>query len=180
MRRAGHNVHAGLPRGARSGLLSRLRGRPPLARAAWSQPPNPLTTRPRCSGDAGRLDAGASKHPRRPMMRVHFSETESVAVAVSESVTKADQGTRKSRSLGRAGCVIVPDRLSGTAARPAQLRHRALHGKRASPWFSRLRGRPPAHHRRGRSPPIIPRATTPMVRRWGAGTPERPSVPEGR
>ena len=50
--------------------------------------------------------------------------------AASESVTEADQGTRNSSSLGRAGCAIVPDRPSGTAARPAQLRHRALHGVR--------------------------------------------------
>ena len=44
----------------------------------------------------------------------------------------------------------------------------------------RLRGRPPARHRRGRSPPRFPRATTPMVRRWSAETPQRHSGPEGR
>ncbi len=46
--------------------------------------------------------------------------------------------------------------------------------------FFRLRGRPPAYHRRGRSPPRLPRATTPMVRRWVAGTPMRHGDPEGR
>ncbi len=46
--------------------------------------------------------------------------------------------------------------------------------------LSRRRGRPPAHHRRGRSPPRLPRATTPMARRWAAGTPMRHGGPEGR
>ncbi len=46
--------------------------------------------------------------------------------------------------------------------------------------LSRLRSRPPAHYRRGRSPPRLPRATTPMVRRWVAGTQKRHGGPEGR
>ncbi len=46
--------------------------------------------------------------------------------------------------------------------------------------LSRPRGRPPAQHRRGRSPPRFPQATTPMVRRWAAATPQRHSGPEGR
>jgi len=46
-------------------------------------------------------------------------------------------------------------------------------GKRASAWLFRRRGRPPACHRRRRSPSRFPRAATPMVRRWAAeGGPE--------
>jgi len=45
--------------------------------------------------------------------------------------------------------------------------------RRADPVrLSKQRGRPSAHHRRGRSPSIVSLATTPMVRRWSASDTE--------
>ena len=58
--------------------------------------------------------------------------------------------TRSRRATsGRAGHGIVPERPSGAAARFAQCRCRALHGKRATLWLFRLGWRPPARHQRG-------------------------------
>ncbi len=75
-------------------------------------------------------------------------------VSVSVSVAVADHGTRDSRSLGRAGCAIVLDRPSGTVARPAQLRHRALHGTRDEVCSPGSEAGRRSHEQRGRSPPI--------------------------
>ncbi len=89
-------------------------------------------------------------------------------------------GTRgNSRPIGVPGLTLC--RIDHQASRRSP--HNVIPGspgRRAPSWFSRLRGRPPACHRCGRSPPRFPRATTPMVRRCDAGTPERPSVTEGR
>jgi hypothetical protein len=52
---------------------------------------------------------------------------------------------RKAPPLGRAGYDIVPAPRPNDRARLTQCRYRALHGKRASSRFFRLRGRPPAH-----------------------------------
>ncbi len=54
-------------------------------------------------------------------------------------------------SLGRAGFDIVPHRRPGTAAPPAQC-HTGLPREERCGLLSRLGGRPPAYHRRGRSP----------------------------
>ncbi len=88
-----HKVHAGLPRGARCGLLFRRRSRPG---SAGNHAP---------SGCRVRFCAGTTSRQRLA------------------SRTKCGPGSP---------------------------------GRRAASWFSRLRGRPPAHHRRGRSPPQQP------------------------
>ncbi len=87
--------------------------------------------------------------------------------------------TRKTPPQRGAGSAFVPERPLGGAARPAQMPTGLPRGARCG-LLSRLRGRPPARHRRGPSLSINPRATTPMVRRWAAGTPMRHSGPEGR
>jgi len=63
-------------------------------------------------------------------------------------------GTRSGgrATSGRAGHGIVPERPSGAAARFAQCRYRALHGKRATLCLFRLGWRPPARHQPGRRP----------------------------
>ena len=101
------------------------------------------------------------------------------AATASGTGTEADQATRKTAPHRGAGSAFVPDRPLGGAAHSAQMPTGLPRGGRFG-YLSRLRGRPPAHHRRGRSPPRLPRATTPMVRRWAAGTPMRPGGPEGR
>ena len=61
--------HTGLPRGARCGLLSRLRGRPPACHRR-GRSPSRLPTRDHADGATlGRWDATASQRPRRPVMR---------------------------------------------------------------------------------------------------------------
>jgi len=86
-----------------------------------------------------------------------------------------DRGRVRSRGKhsppGRAGYVIVLERPTGTAARSAQLRYRALHGKSVPVRLFRLRWRPPAHEQRGRRPSRFPRTTTLLVRRWDVGAP---------
>jgi len=74
----------------------------------------------------------------------------------------------------------VPEKPTGTAARLAQLPTGQPSRQNVPVHLSRLQRRPPARHRRGRSPSIVHRATTPMVRRWDAGPPRRPRRPELR
>ncbi len=171
----------GTPRGARCGLLSRLRGRPPACHRRGRSHPNRPTSDHADGATLGRWDARASQRTRRPVLRTGpGTATASGTAAIAVSVTAPDQNTRQSRSLGRAGYVVVPDQLPGTAARSAQLRYRALHGERDavfSPGYE-------AGRRRAigvvAAIPIDPQATTPMVRRWAVGTPERHSGAEGR
>ena len=66
--------------------------------------------------------------------------------------SRADVRSGGRATSGRAGHGIVPERPSGAAARFAQCRCRALHGKRATLWLFRLGWRPPARHQRGRRP----------------------------
>jgi hypothetical protein len=67
--------------------------------------------------------------------------------------------------------------LSGCATRTAQC-HTGQPPRLTAPvHISKPRGRPPAGHRRGRSSPRFPRATTPMVRRSGASDRRRPRRP---
>jgi hypothetical protein len=112
---------------------------------------------------------GGRRRPRRPGMRVQLP----VAVSIGNGIG-IDQGTRKSASIGCAGFDIVPHRPPGTAEPPAQC-HTGLPREARCGLLSRLRGRPPARHRRGRSPSSVLLSTTPMVRRWAAG-----GGPEGR
>ena len=60
--------------------------------------------------------------------------------------------TRKTPPHRGAGYAIVLEPPPGSAPRPAQWRYRAPSGSAPQSWFSRRRGRPPARHRRGRSP----------------------------
>ena len=74
---------------------------------------------------------------------------------------------------GVPGLILCRPGPTGSALRPAQ-----CHAGQPSRWIApvqlfRLRRRPPACHRRGRSPSNTRRATTPMGRRWAAtGGPE--------
>ena len=69
-RSAPAQMPTGLPRGARRGQFSRLRGRPP-ARHRRGRSPLRSPTRDRADGATlGRRDANASRRPRRPGMRV--------------------------------------------------------------------------------------------------------------
>ena len=93
-----------------------------------------------------------------------------------------DETTREKPLTGacRARHCIVLREVTPTA-RPAP--HNGAAGQ-PSRWsdpvrLSKPRWRPPACHRRGRNPSIIPRATTPMVRRWDARGTSR-GGPEGR
>ncbi len=91
----------------------------------------------------------------------------------AESGAETTPGRRDRRVPRTSGHAIVSVRPPGKATRRAQWRCRAPPGRRASAWFSRHGRRPPAVHRRGRSPRIVPRTTTPMGRRWAAeGGPE--------
>ena len=71
-------------------------------------------------------------------------------------------------SLGTCGvlhCAGLSNRHRGASR---TMVYRALLGERAEFRVFRLRSRPPACHRRGRSRPNHFRATAPMVRRWNA------------
>ena len=85
------------------------------------------------------------------------------------TATEADQARRNSPPPGVLGMTLC--RINHPAPRrTAHNVHAGLpRGARCGRLF-RLRDRPPARHRRGRSPPRNLRATTPMVRRWAAGT----------
>jgi hypothetical protein len=92
---------------------------------------------------------------------------------------EARQGNAELASTGRAGFDIVPDRPPGFAAFPAQcltgLPRRARCG-----LLSRLRDRPPACHRCGRSPPNQPtsdHADGATLGRWDANASRRPRRP---
>ncbi len=98
---------------------------------------------------------------------------------VLRGFTEAEPGHPDSAPHRGAGFDIVPERATGIAALRAQC-HTGLPREAPCGLFFRLQGRPPACHRRGRSPSINQRTTTPMVRRWTAGTPKRHSGPEGR
>jgi len=81
-----------------------------------------------------------------------------------------------------AGSAFVPERPLGGAAHPAQmptgLPRAGLYG-----LLFRLRGRPPACHRRGRSPsnqPTRDRADGATLGRWDAKASQRPRRPEIR
>ena len=99
--------------------------------------------------------------------------TESVAApetaAAPAPVTEAVPGSAGIWCTpGRAGSAVVPDRPTGTAARRAQLPTGQPPRYTVPVHLFTPRGRPSAHHRRGRSPSIVSLATTPMVRRWAA------------
>ena len=68
--RAPHKVHAGLPREARSGLLFRLRGRPPAHHRHGRSPFNQPTSDHADGATLGRWDAKASQRTRRPGLTV--------------------------------------------------------------------------------------------------------------
>ncbi len=95
------------------------------------------------------------------------------------SATEADKGKRKTSPQRGAGYVIVLEPPTGAATRCAQWRYRAPSGSamRSAPGYE-------AGRRRAigvvAALPINPRVTTPMVRRWSAGTHWRHSGPEGR
>ena len=82
-------------------------------------------------------------------------------------------------STGRAGFDIVPDRPPGFAALPAQCPTGLPRDARCG-LLSRLRGRPPARHRRGRSPfnqPTSDHADGATLGRWDARASQRPRRP---
>ena len=82
------------------------------------------------------------------------------------------QGTQTARSPGVPSLTFFRMSIHVPMDAPKNVKG-GSHGQHPFGLLFRLRGRPPAHHRRGRSPPIISLATTPMVRRWvAAGGPE--------
>ena len=83
------------------------------------------------------------------------------------------------RSPGRAGFDIVPAMPFRQPPRSAQCLTGQPSRYTLPVRLSTRRGRPPACHRRGRSPPSHLLATAPMVRRWAARGKSR-GGPEGR
>ncbi len=157
--------------------------------SAWSQPAQSTHERPRRWRDAGPLGRECVTADQKAGDEDRFRDSDRVrdrgrgsgsGSGSGSDGTAADRGTRQPRSLGRAGYVVVPDRPTGTAARSAQLRYRALPGTRDEVCCSCYE----AGRRRAigvvAARSIYPRATTPMARRWSAGTRMRHSGSEGR
>ena len=94
--------------------------------------------------------------------------------------SRADVRSGGRATSGRAGHGIVPERPSGAAARFAQCRCRALHGKRATLWLFRLGWRPPARHQRGRRPSgFLTNDHADGATLGRQGRPRRPELPGG-
>ncbi len=84
-----HKMRTGLPRGARCGLLSRLRGRPPAYHRRGRSPLNQPTRDHDDGATLGRRDANASQRPRRPVMRTRSGTTAATGTGpVSVSVIR--------------------------------------------------------------------------------------------
>ncbi len=210
-RPAPHKVHAGLPRGARCGLFSRLRSRPPARHRRGRSPLNQPTRDHADGATLGRRDANASQRPRRPVSKESPATATGNPANPKLSALSRKRPTNFNNTDGQAGSPppqyppnLVWNRHRG---RPGHAKNRAPTGCRAWLCAGRTSRRriPP----RTRSMPgslgerdavcspgyeagrrraigvvaalsINPRATTPMVRRWVAGTPMRHSGPEGR
>ncbi len=151
--------------------------------SAWSQPSQSTHARPRrwCdAGSPGRPSVpAAQKAGAEGMVRNNGSDRDRGRIRIRG---RWDQPASVHHHRRRdAGATNISAPLAAPASRgrwnqPASALPREA---RCGP-LSRLRGRPPARHRRGPSLSINPRATTPMVRRWVAGTPKRPGGSEGR
>jgi hypothetical protein len=88
---------------------------------------------------------------------------------------RPNQDSRKyGASPGVPSLMLFLTRIHPSVRAPNDVKGGSL-GKRDPVQLFRLRRRPPACHRRGRSPSIINLATAPMVRRWDAA-----GGPEGR
>jgi len=168
----------GLPREARCGLLFRLRGRPPACHRRGRSPLNQPTRDHADGATLGRWDAKASQRPRRPGTR----DASGAAAGCSDSDRHRDQrrpGHEETVPHRGAGFDIVPERPSGPASRIAQCHTGLPRGARCG-LLIRLRGRPPACHRRGRSPlnqPTRDHADGATLGRWDARASQRPRRP---
>ncbi len=91
--RAPHNGATGLPRGARCGLLSRPRGRPPARHRRGRSPLNQPTSDHADGATLGRRDAKASRRPRRPVLRA-WSGTTAATGTGPVSLSVGDKPTR--------------------------------------------------------------------------------------
>ncbi len=146
----------------------------------------------------GRWDADASRRPRRPGMRAGSGAASGISDrgsgrgrdqrqrqksgSASGTAPEANQDPRKSAPHRGAGFNIVPERLPGFAALPAQCHTGLPRGARCGLLF-RPRGRPPALEQRGRSPSIHhPRdhAARATLVRWDARASRRARRPESR
>ncbi len=179
------------------------------APSAWSQPPQSTYARPRRWCDAGSpgrqcvtaaQKAGANRTPQpgippSPTVPHSLGYAQPASTSLTDRLearphnvrqawcgpgTKADQATRKTAPHRGAGHGFVPDEPHGGASRSAQGPCRAPPGRAmrsALPATRQAAGAPSAW---SQPSPVNPRATTPMVRRWVAGTPMRHGGPEGR
>ena len=118
----------------------------------------------------------SSGAPAIPQSPIGFSDdhfpSQSPRCTVSAPVTEAETATVHAGNTPHRG---VPSLESSLAhALTVHSRSEKLQGGQPPRYtvpvhLFRLQRRPPACHRRGRSPSIISLATTPMVRRWSAG-----------
>jgi len=209
--RAPYKVHAGLPREARSGLLFRLRGRPPSRRRRGRSPLNQPTNDHADGATLGRWDARASQRTRRPVSRASSGTStgnptrpkspHSLGNARPTSTTLTGRLEARPHKVRPTWCGSEAEAAAGHAENRATSGCRAwlcagrTPRRRVAPRTRSMPGSP------GRRDPVCcpgneagrrrtigmvaalsinPRATTPMVRRWSAGTPKRHSGPEGR
>ncbi len=214
-RRAAHNGATGLPRGARCGLLSRLRGRPPACHRRGRSPSNQPTSdhadgasawaagtplasqRPRRPGPTEHIvqDRGDSRQPAGPNLPA-LSRKRPTDFNISDgqagspphnarptlAVDPRPKPTRATQNPAPSGCRVR--HCAGTTIRSRDaLRTMALPGslgERDAVCSPGLPGRPPACHRRGRSPsnqPTSDHADAPTLGRRDALASQRPRRP---
>ena len=169
-RRAPHNCRPGNPRGRTSRCTSpRHEGGRRRAIGVVAVHQSSLS-RPRRWCDAG--PPGPTRRTRRPALQEVVIET---APGHAEDTPHRGVPEPPLRLRGYGPHRGVPSLgFFFALALKAHSRSEKLQGgqppRRDDPLnLSTPRGRPPARHRRGRSPSIISLTTTPMVRRWDAG-----------
>jgi len=88
--------HSGLPRGARCGLLFRLRGRPPACHRRGRSPPNQPTSDHADGATLGRWDAKASQRPRRPVLRAGSGAAAGFSIRGGDKIQRQDSAAETS------------------------------------------------------------------------------------
>jgi len=148
--RSPHNGATGLPREARCGLLSLLRGRPPACHRRGRSPLNQPTSDHADGATLGRWDAKASRRPRRPVLR---------AASVTASVTASETapGAASETAPGAASGTSVRDSVRGSVgnqrnAPTATASRRRACELRRGPGPGATHGRPPRGQVRDRFP----------------------------